>query len=340
MDRRTLAGRASIVLLLAALILPCLAPSGLRSPAVAAAPAADTGRAAPGNESRHDPGGDLYAPAIQQAIAAADTYNEIPCVDTDIDSSQQFQSYCDAAHLRVGVWRDSDSEYYYRSYAAFDLSSVPSNVLLTSAVFYAYMDSASGSASVDIQARRVGQSWSCPLIWWTRPGMTAATTVTVGSGIGWVQWDVTNVVRGWWLGKGCLTSPNLGLELRGPEIEAGDYRRDFRSSEYVGDHRPYLLVAFIVPTATPTLGPTPTSSPTRTNTPTATLTATPTLTGTPSPTATPSSSPTRTGTPSPTATATPTLTRTRTPTPTETSGPPPTPDYALALPVLFKNRQP
>ncbi|PKO22049.1 MAG: hypothetical protein CVU38_11310, partial [Chloroflexi bacterium HGW-Chloroflexi-1] len=129
---------------------------------------------------------------------------------------------------------------------------------------------------------------------------------------------MTSLVQDYWVGRNFGTSPNFGLELRGPESGAY-YLRSFYSAD-AKSNKPYLIVSYELPTPTPTATRTPTrtATVTRTSTPTATATLVPTKT--PTPTATRTATATRTSTA--TRTATPTNTKSpipNTPTPTATA---------------------
>ena len=88
---------------------------------------------------------------------------------------------------------------------------------MTSATFYAYLSESSGAASVTIDLRRVVSDWLCPLDWGDKPKSVVYTDRTVGTAVGWRSWTVTDLVRDYWRGKNFGSSPNFGLELRGPE---------------------------------------------------------------------------------------------------------------------------
>lgn len=254
--------------------------------------------------------------APMPASLSADQVITLPaCLDSYISSAEWTMSYCTRTHMFVGAWYGPGDGptplgwQYFRSYLAFDLSGVPANAIVFAANLYAYLDKATGLAEVPIQARRIGQSWSCPpLSWFFGVGSEAVVTTTVASD-GWYSWNITHAVRGWWLGRGCLTSSNLGVELRGPEADGPAYMRQFVTTEYGGERRPFLVVSWALPTPTPTLTPTRTATPTPTLTPTATRTSTPTPTATATSTLTPTRTSTRTATSTPTGTATATPTR-------------------------------
>ena len=184
-----------------------------------------------------------------------------------------------------------------RSYVGFDLSSIPGNATITSAAFKAYLFEAQGLSSVSIQLRRVTSSWAYNTVTWNnKPSSSSYTAINIDTQPREFGWNVTSLVQDYWVGRNFGTSPNFGLELRGPESGAY-YLRSFYSFNATSN-RPYLIVSYELPTPTPTRTPTPTK------TPTSTATKTPTLTPTRTPTATPTKTPTPT--PTPTATTTPT----------------------------------
>lgn len=204
----------------------------------------------------------------------------------------------------------------------FDVSSIPANAVVDSAVMNLYLWSSAGASSVWVGMYDVYQSWNEATVTWnTRPNAQTGPFVlgqTVDSTPGWKSWPVTNWVNYW------RTNPNYGMELRGPI--SGDpsyFERNFGSSEG-RVYQPHITVTYHIPTPTPTR--TSTSTVTRTPTPTATATRRPTatstwtVTATRRPTATSTSMPTVTCTPSATAspTRTSTATGTRTPTPART----------------------
>jgi hypothetical protein len=271
---------------------------------------------APGAGAQHyHLGNGRYMAVIPAVPALAATYDQEPYIDTYVDSAVPSTSYCNDGRLRVRYSEDEFGySYYARSFLGFHLASIPSNATVSSARFYAYLESGGGRSTVTIALRRVVSSWNCPLYWNTKPKSTTYSSASVSTKPGWRSWDVTSLVQNYWLGRNFGTSPNYGFELRGPESggSANHHWRNFYSKNANSGH-PHLVVEYGLPTATPTA--------TRTRTPTRTLTRTRTLTPTPTRT------PTRTATPTvtPTSTNTPTATRTKTPTSTPTNTPTATP---------------
>ncbi|MBM4461418.1 MAG: DNRLRE domain-containing protein, partial [Chloroflexi bacterium] len=212
----------------------------------------------------------------------------------------------------------------------FDLSGIPPDAVIDSAVMELYLWNAAGADPVWIGLYDVYAAWNESTVTWnTRPpGQTGGFVygVNVDAAPGYKSWAVTGWIDYW------RNNPNYGLELRGPITgDPSYYDRNFASKDG-RVNLPRLVVTYHLPataTATPTNTqipntPTPTATRTptitRTPTPTATVTWTPTATWTPSVTASPMGTPTPTNTQYPIS-ATPTPTRTRTRTPTNTSIP-------------------
>jgi hypothetical protein len=312
----------------------------------------------------------------RRAEPQSEAYSQEPVVDTYVASANPTGSYCSSTSLHVSYDVDEFGyEYWERAYLGFDLSSIPANATISSAVFYAYLYSASGASSVSIELRRVTSAWDaspCPT-WNTKPASAAYISKAVDTSSGPKNWSVTSLVRDYWLNKGFGVSPNFGLELRGPESggATNEYSRYFYA-ENAAANPPSLFVTYQIPTATPTSTRTPTRTPTPTRTaspsatasrsPTATatkpsgpsdtptptetskVTSTPTASRTPTATASPTGTPKVTATASrtPTRTATSTRTPTRTPTATRTrtttptAGPSPTPTPTSACPDPYE----
>jgi len=217
--------------------------------------------------------------AIIPAVGPQDTYSQQPYIDTYVASDYPGTSYCTAGSLQVEyngligrgatALRPQPGEWYHRAYLGFHLSSIPSNATVTSATLYTYLYEAGGTSSVFISLRRVTSPWSCPLYWSTQPASAGYTGRSVGTNLGWKTWSITSLVQNYWLGRNFGTSPNYGLQLRGPETGgiSNFHWRYFRSKN-ASSGRPYLVVVYEVATPTPT--PTSTRTPTPTPTPTPT----------------------------------------------------------------------
>lgn len=120
---------------------------------------AHAGASAGGSQTRpyvYDLGNGNYAAAIPAALGPDDSYSQEPVVDTYVASAYPTTSYCSSTSLHVSYDVDEfNYEYWERAYLGFDLSSIPANATISSAIFYAYLTAASGDTSVPIELRRV-----------------------------------------------------------------------------------------------------------------------------------------------------------------------------------------
>ncbi|MFQ5596260.1 MAG: DNRLRE domain-containing protein, partial [Anaerolineae bacterium] len=218
----TLALPAAAIILLTAM---CLMVLSTPSPTV---------RAAPG--------------AMQPSQTTVTLY---PVADAYISQAAPTTNYGSSTRLDVQNL-DAEIPDDRRSYVGFDLSAIPSNAVITSAGFKAYLYEALGSSSVSVQLRRVTSAWAFNTVTWnSRPASTSYRTISVGTQTRTYGWDVTSLVQNYWINRDFGASPNFGLELRGPT--SGDYylRRFYSANSTT--NRPSLVVSYYVPTPTPTV---------------------------------------------------------------------------------------
>lgn len=82
-------------------------------------------------------------------------------------------------------------------------------------------------------------SWAYNTVTWNnKPSSSSYTGYGAQTGI--TGWAVTSLVQDYWVGRNFGTSPNFGLELRGPE--SGNYYLKRFYSFNAGSNRPYLVV--------------------------------------------------------------------------------------------------
>jgi len=198
----------------------------------------------------------------------------------------------------------------------FNLTGLPSNAVIDSAVVQLYQVYAAGDSPKRIAVYRATSSWAeNTMTWNTR--FTIDTTGLISE-----LDSATGAYQSWWITSWATfwqsnPSQNYGLMFRRLTSETTYFERAFESKDH-NEFRPRLVVSYHFPTPTPTNTVTATLTHTPTNTATATLTHTPTATDTEQPTLTPTSTetaivrPTRTPTATPTATRRPTLTHTPT----------------------------
>ena len=149
----------------------------------------------------------------------------------------------------------------YESLSKFDISDIPTDVSVTSAIvsFYAYIASGGDHRVAEIYPllvefvedeatwddRKSGVAWSAP---GGAEGVDFDSMITsvFGTANTWMHFDITSTVWGWHNG----TSTNHGLLLRGviPD-DLANTEFSFRSSEYTTDVtlRPYITIEYGLP---------------------------------------------------------------------------------------------
>lgn len=156
----------------------------------------------------------------------------------------------------------------------FDLSTVdyPETRVIGSAVLKIFVHSGTNKLPIYAAAYPVNRSWEVEeATWlradaqtmWARAGASAVPEdntgagtppVAIATGGEWVIFNVTKIVRQWFLG----TQPNYGLLLKGDARGSVGYIL-FGADQIVENMRPYLEIEFAtVPTPTPTVTATPT----------------------------------------------------------------------------------
>lgn len=146
-----------------------------------------------------------------------------------------------------------------RGYLEFDISSVPSDATINSAVLYLYYHNWYGpnDVSESIGAHKVTSSWGeGTLTWNSQPSYgssVASTTVGNSSSYGWYSWDITFLVAGWKSGS----IANYGVVLKDP-IETADTAKVFYSSDFgTASLRPKLEIIYTTDDPVPDPDPDP-----------------------------------------------------------------------------------
>jgi len=269
-------------------------------------------------------------PAVAQSLAADRTFASsmtfYAVADATVRSAQPNTNFGNEHYLEVS-YNTIEGPMEEVVLVRFDLSALPANAVIDSAVMELYLVYAAGENPKSLGIYRVTSAWSESTVTWNTFPTADPWGLTFSVDSVTYQYK-SRAITGWasyWQNN---PTQNHGVFIRGSG-ETTYFERTFESKDHM-ENRPRLVVNYHIPTPTPTITPTRTrtptftptntSTPTSTNTPTRTPTRTPTHTSTFTPTFTPTNTPTRT----PTRTSTPTDTPTRTPTPTETSTPTPT----------------
>jgi len=185
--------------------------------------------------------------------------------------------------MRVG----SDSSYgNLRCLVRFNLPLVPFGAVIESASLQAWYSLCSYSSECDEMEAHVHRLtwpfWRESTATWDNMGSASApevfASVLLPSGYAslgqWIEWDVTDLVNGWYRNS----YSNFGLAIHGHEGPPENYK-SFSTKDLGSGREPRLIVYWHL--TTPTLTITRTPTPTRTLTGTTTATATPTPSGSP-----------------------------------------------------------
>jgi hypothetical protein len=165
--------------------------------------------------------------------------------DTYVSSQFLTNIYCTSVNMRAG---HSAAPETARSFIQFDLSAIPAESIVISAMLEVYGGFVFGTSSPIIQVRPITNSWSeSTANWNNQPSFSsqiiASNSKPVGS-TNWWSWDVTSLVQTWMSG----TATNDGFALVSDDESAvrGVW---FYTSDDTADAslRPKLAVDFITP---------------------------------------------------------------------------------------------
>lgn len=150
------------------------------------------------------------------------------------------------SYLVVG--KTGTSSQVDRSFVFFDLSAIPSNVIITDVKLYLRQINSSyeGPNTLTFSVGRITGSWTeTGVTWNNQPAMAAAdytslSCAAVSSDI-WKYWTITNTIAAAYAG-----STYTGIYLKGTNESTNSNGKRFRSSE--NSYQPYLVVSYNVPT--------------------------------------------------------------------------------------------
>jgi hypothetical protein len=239
------------------------------------------------------------AESLAPSVLMMSTADLTPVTDAGVQQNMPSGNFGSFPDMPVGYSLDHGA---LEGYLRFDLSSLPGDARIDSAKLQLYASEGGGSGNFDV--RTITSSWEEYTVnWRNRPSRSKNAEDSRGvKTVGWVSWDVTALVQGWWQG----TIDNNGLALTGPS--GGENWRTFNTREN-GSNRPVLSIVYTTPpppAPTETSIPTFTSAPTDIPAPTDTLTPVPGATDTlPPPTITETAAPTDVHTPASVSTDTP-----------------------------------
>jgi len=184
-------------------------------------------------------------------VALAETIDLTSVADSFVNDGYPDNNYGSAHSLIT-----SYNSVYRWSLTRFDLSSLPGEAQIDTAVLKVYLYGSSGDASVPTMAARITGDWTESGVKWNnRPMFDESTGVTtnIDTATGYKSWDITEIVRGWQNND----FSNYGLALG---HGSGNYSRSFRSREYASNH-PKLSITYHLPEPSPSPSPVPSPSP-------------------------------------------------------------------------------
>ncbi len=163
--------------------------------------------------------------------------------NTYVTSNQPTTNWCNSNWLRLG-YNQTENRGAERIYLYFNLSSIPSNATINWARFEIYQHTIVPSGDTEqmgVTSRHLASSWSQCSVTWSSSAPDWGAAINTGyipNTIGWVQGDVTNLVRSWVSGS----HANNGVILIGDE-RVRERERGFYSSRDVSRY-PRLVVNY------------------------------------------------------------------------------------------------
>jgi hypothetical protein len=137
-----------------------------------------------------------------------------------------------------------------RTFARFDLSSIPSSATVSEATLRLFYDGCDfGPDEVDVGIYKVKSSWTeSTLSWNTQPSFVGIaedvmSLACAGATGVYVEWDITDLVQDWVSGS----ASNRGVVVKAAaEVgEGGRLLAEFVSREGATGERPQLVVSYI-----------------------------------------------------------------------------------------------
>lgn len=176
--------------------------------------------------------------------SAINTTIEIPISsDTYISSNNPNTNYGSSTWLRLGYNLDAPNNGAERIFLKASLSSIPQGAAINWAKFriYQHTYTPGGDGSMGVQSRHLGEDWSESAVTWNNHqpnwGSVIATS-WIPDSVGWMEADITQLVKDWVSGK----HPNHGVMLMGDE-RVQERQRIFYSRESGGNY-PRLIVDY------------------------------------------------------------------------------------------------
>lgn len=159
--------------------------------------------------------------------------------DTYIASNFPTNNYGSASNLAIGY---SSGPGAMRMLLQFNLSGIPTNATVNSAVVNIYQYAASGISSMGFQAQYAVAAWNEYNATWNNANFIGGAPLPVGyfpNTLGWLAINSTNLFRSWVNGQ----EPNNGLIITGNEDPSGGGSSRYFYSSSTGQ-RPYVDISY------------------------------------------------------------------------------------------------
>ena len=199
--------------------------------------------------------GSLVAPEREPVVLSTQSSSRVgvqtviefaPVADTYIASNLPNQNFGGADGLFLGYNRSELNYGAERVLLRFDLDGLPGDADIHSARLRLYLSFSDPAYDTPMGTvlRRIAAPWGeHSLTWNTEPtwgGIRASPSV--GSSVGWYEWDITSLVADWVRG----TQPNYGLEIIGDE-HVQQRERAFFARETTTSFYPRLVIDYRLP---------------------------------------------------------------------------------------------
>lgn len=194
-----------------------------------------------------DAGTGYYQLQLVQEDTTSETLQPGPSggIDANVSEVNPTQNYETSTILNAG---NGSSDYTYRSYLKFDISSIPSAAVIVSATIslYQYNGTLVQESTATIGVHQVTSNWTESAVTWNNQpthDATAEDTNNCNATVdGWYDWDVTTLFSDWHSGA----ASNYGVVVRQGGETNKRYVAQFRSSDYTNNTslRPKLTVVY------------------------------------------------------------------------------------------------
>ena len=166
-------------------------------------------------------------------------------IDTAVESAFPTNNYALWPFTGIG----NSVSTIVRTYIEFDLSSVPTDAIITDADLKLYQYSTNGTDNFTIGLYKIASDWDESTIDWD-PQPTSSTdaeiiiNITAGA-VTWKSWDIDTLVQGWLDG----TITNYGMLLKDTDESSVNTIAYFYTSDYTTDttKRPKLEIDYYIP---------------------------------------------------------------------------------------------